>query len=183
MRFRLLRIDLLINCDTYAKVGNNDQLPTEITALIGKNYAFKVSIDDYNLKKLLPVFTVLRLSDDPEILNSIRLAVTPIKVLDEWTFTARLINGHDYCYSNPSNLVIQLTWMQPMHSKPKVINMELIIIDEQGAKMHAMVRMALFPMFKQQLNEGDGLCCVTDIAQKDKNKAKRTKPSMGMERV
>ncbi|GJV87511.1 hypothetical protein Tco_1531449 [Tanacetum coccineum] len=66
----------------------------------------KVSIDDYNLKKLLPVFTVLRLSDDPEILDSIRLVVTPIKVLDEWTFTARLINGHDYCYSNSSNLVI-----------------------------------------------------------------------------
>ncbi|GJZ28321.1 hypothetical protein Tco_0572968 [Tanacetum coccineum] len=93
-------------CDKYANVDNNDQLPTEITTLIGKKYAFKVFIDDYNLKKLLPVFTMLRLSDDPEILDSIRLAITPIKVLDKWTFTARLINGHDYCYSNLSNLVI-----------------------------------------------------------------------------
>ncbi|GKF23035.1 hypothetical protein Tco_0075357, partial [Tanacetum coccineum] len=61
---------------------NDDQLRTEITALIGKKYAFKVFIDDYILKKLLPVFTVLRLSDDPEIHDSIRLAVTPIKVLN-----------------------------------------------------------------------------------------------------
>ncbi|GJZ18393.1 replication protein A 70 kDa DNA-binding subunit B [Tanacetum coccineum] len=60
-------------------------LPTEITVLIGKKYAFKVFIDDYNLKKLLPVFTVLRLSDDPEILDSIRLAVTPIKMDTEAT--------------------------------------------------------------------------------------------------
>ncbi|GKF52974.1 replication protein A 70 kDa DNA-binding subunit B, partial [Tanacetum coccineum] len=48
-------------------------------------------------------------------------------------------------------------WMQPVHSKPKVINTELIIMDKNGAKMHAMVRMALFPMFKQQLNEGDAV--------------------------
>ncbi|GJU67761.1 replication protein A 70 kDa DNA-binding subunit B [Tanacetum coccineum] len=35
--------------------------------------------------------------------------------------------------------------------------MELIIMDEQGAKMHATVRMSLVPMFKQQLNEGDAV--------------------------
>ncbi|GJZ38171.1 replication protein A 70 kDa DNA-binding subunit B [Tanacetum coccineum] len=52
------------------------------------NYAFKVSIDEYNLKKLLPVFTVLRLSDDPEILDSIRLAVTPSKMDTEATSSA-----------------------------------------------------------------------------------------------
>nr|GEZ68556.1 replication protein A 70 kDa DNA-binding subunit B [Tanacetum cinerariifolium] len=62
-------------CDKYAKGEQNDQLPIKITALIGKKYAFKVSIDEYNVKKLLPVFTVLRLSDDPEILASIRLAM------------------------------------------------------------------------------------------------------------
>ncbi|GKE79733.1 hypothetical protein Tco_1549733 [Tanacetum coccineum] len=33
--------------------------------------------------------------------------------------------------------------------------MELIIMDELGAKMHATVRMSMVPMFKQQLNEGD----------------------------
>ncbi|GJX35545.1 replication protein A 70 kDa DNA-binding subunit B [Tanacetum coccineum] len=48
-------------------------------------YAFKVSIDEYNVKKLLLVFTVLRLSDDPEILASIRLSVTPTKDLESQT--------------------------------------------------------------------------------------------------
>ncbi|GKG08488.1 hypothetical protein Tco_0334320, partial [Tanacetum coccineum] len=38
----------------------NDWLPTEITALIGKKYAFNVSIDD-SLKKLLPVYCVVSL--------------------------------------------------------------------------------------------------------------------------
>nr|GEV36055.1 hypothetical protein [Tanacetum cinerariifolium] len=51
-------------CDKYGKGEQNDQFPTEITALIGKKYAFKVSIDEYNVKKLFLVFTVLRLSDD-----------------------------------------------------------------------------------------------------------------------
>ncbi|GKA46896.1 hypothetical protein Tco_0739779, partial [Tanacetum coccineum] len=60
-------------CDKYGK------FPTEITALIGKKYAFKVSIDEYNFKKLLPMFTVLRLSDDPEMLDSIRDSATPSK--------------------------------------------------------------------------------------------------------
>ncbi|GJZ19655.1 replication protein A 70 kDa DNA-binding subunit B [Tanacetum coccineum] len=72
-------------CKKYAKVKQNEELPTEITSLIGKKYAFKVSIDEYNVKKLLPVFTVLRLSDDPEILASIRLSVTPSKMDTEAT--------------------------------------------------------------------------------------------------
>ncbi|GKA49625.1 hypothetical protein Tco_0742698 [Tanacetum coccineum] len=63
----------------------NDQLPTEITSLISKKYAFKVSIDEYNVKKLLPLFTVLRLFDDLEILASIRLSVTPSKDLESQT--------------------------------------------------------------------------------------------------
>nr|GEW57500.1 hypothetical protein [Tanacetum cinerariifolium] len=60
----------------------------EITSLMGKKYAFKVSIDEYNVKKLLPVFTVLRLPDDPEILASIRLSVTPSKMDTEATYSA-----------------------------------------------------------------------------------------------
>ncbi|GJU62939.1 replication protein A 70 kDa DNA-binding subunit B [Tanacetum coccineum] len=39
---------------------HNDQLPTEITALIGKKYALNVSIDD-SLKKLLLVYYVASL--------------------------------------------------------------------------------------------------------------------------
>ncbi|GJS46389.1 replication protein A 70 kDa DNA-binding subunit B [Tanacetum coccineum] len=75
-------------CDKYAKGEQNDQLPTEITSLISKKYAFKVSIDEYNVKKLLPLFTVLRLSDDLEILASIRLSVTPSKMDSEATSSA-----------------------------------------------------------------------------------------------
>ncbi|GJZ89051.1 replication protein A 70 kDa DNA-binding subunit B [Tanacetum coccineum] len=79
-------------CDKYGKicmkVEQNDQLSSEITALIGKKYAFKVSIDEYKVKKLLPVFIVLRLSDDPEILDSICMNVTPSKMDTEATSSA-----------------------------------------------------------------------------------------------
>nr|GEW56160.1 hypothetical protein [Tanacetum cinerariifolium] len=44
-----------------------------------------------------------------------------------------------------------------MRNNPKVINMELIIMDEQGAKIHATVSSKLVPMFKQQLTEGDAV--------------------------
>ncbi|GJZ11299.1 replication protein A 70 kDa DNA-binding subunit B [Tanacetum coccineum] len=70
-------------CEKYGK--NADIFPTEITALVGKRYAFKVSIDEYNAKKLLPVFTVLRLSDDPQIIESIRPMATPTKDLESQT--------------------------------------------------------------------------------------------------
>nr|GEU60494.1 RNA-directed DNA polymerase, eukaryota [Tanacetum cinerariifolium] len=59
----------------------NDQFSTEITALIGKKYAFKVS-DEYNVKKLFLVFIVLRLSDDPEILDYICVSASPSKDLE-----------------------------------------------------------------------------------------------------
>nr|GEX86745.1 replication protein A 70 kDa DNA-binding subunit B [Tanacetum cinerariifolium] len=44
-------------------------------------YAFKVAIDDHNVKKLLPVFTVLRFSNDQEIINFVLACATPIKIL------------------------------------------------------------------------------------------------------
>ncbi|GKC60760.1 hypothetical protein Tco_1088358, partial [Tanacetum coccineum] len=72
-------------CHKYSKGEQNDHLPAEIKALTGKKYAFKVSIDAYNVKKLLPVFTVLRLSDDPKILDSIRVVVTLNKMDTEAT--------------------------------------------------------------------------------------------------
>ncbi|GKB20951.1 replication protein A 70 kDa DNA-binding subunit B [Tanacetum coccineum] len=66
-------------CDKYEKSEHKHMFPTEITALVGKKYAFKVSINDYNVKKMLPIFTVLRLSGDPEIIESIRPLATPTK--------------------------------------------------------------------------------------------------------
>nr|GEY00296.1 replication protein A 70 kDa DNA-binding subunit B [Tanacetum cinerariifolium] len=64
---------------------SDGSIPTEITNLIGNKYAFKVAIDDYNVKKLLPVFTVLRFSNDQEIINSVLACATPIKDLESQT--------------------------------------------------------------------------------------------------
>nr|GEX31017.1 hypothetical protein [Tanacetum cinerariifolium] len=57
----------------------------EVQAMVGRSayqlcakYA-KVSIDDYIVKKLLPVFTVLRFSNDQDIINSVLACATPIK--------------------------------------------------------------------------------------------------------
>ncbi|PWA50701.1 replication protein A 70 kDa DNA-binding subunit B [Artemisia annua] len=67
-------------CDKYGCKNLEDQdFPKEITNLVGKKYAFKVSIDEVNSKKMLPVFTVLRLTDDAEILNSVVAIATPLK--------------------------------------------------------------------------------------------------------
>ncbi|GJR64432.1 hypothetical protein Tco_0010497 [Tanacetum coccineum] len=46
---------------------------------------------------------------EPWSMNDFQMSMNDFQeVLEEWTFTARLINGHDYCYSNPSNLDIKL---------------------------------------------------------------------------
>nr|GEX94289.1 replication protein A 70 kDa DNA-binding subunit B [Tanacetum cinerariifolium] len=64
---------------------SDGSIPTEITNLIGNKYAFKLAIDDYNVKKLLHVFTVLRFSNDQEIINSVLACATPIKDLESQT--------------------------------------------------------------------------------------------------
>nr|GEV68709.1 replication protein A 70 kDa DNA-binding subunit B [Tanacetum cinerariifolium] len=72
-------------CEKYAKSKSDGSILTDITNLIGNEYAFKVAIDDYNVKKLLLVFTVLRFFNDQEIINSVLACVTPFK--------AKIING------------------------------------------------------------------------------------------
>ncbi|PWA66139.1 replication protein A 70 kDa DNA-binding subunit B [Artemisia annua] len=73
-------------CDKYGCKNAEDQVfPKEITNLVGKKYAFKVSIDEVNAKKMLPVFTILRLTDDAEILNSVVAIATPVKDPDATT--------------------------------------------------------------------------------------------------
>nr|GFC38318.1 replication protein A 70 kDa DNA-binding subunit B [Tanacetum cinerariifolium] len=69
----------LFNDEIQAMSESDGSIPTEITNLIGNKYAFKVAIDDYNVKKLLLVFIVLRFSNDPEIINSVLACVIPIK--------------------------------------------------------------------------------------------------------
>nr|GEY83129.1 hypothetical protein [Tanacetum cinerariifolium] len=72
-------------CEKYTKSESYGSIPTEITDLIGNKYAFKVAIDDYNVKKLLHVFTVLHFSNDQEIINSVLACATPIKDLESQT--------------------------------------------------------------------------------------------------
>jgi hypothetical protein len=56
-------------------------VPPEITKVIGTKFAFKVFMDKFNATKLLPVFNVLRMSADPEIIESLHAAETPVKVI------------------------------------------------------------------------------------------------------
>nr|GEV30019.1 hypothetical protein [Tanacetum cinerariifolium] len=69
----------LFNDEVQAMSESDGSIPTEIINLIGNKYAFKVAIDDYNVKKLLPVFIVLRFFNDQEIINYVVARVTPIK--------------------------------------------------------------------------------------------------------
>ncbi|PWA48302.1 replication protein A 70 kDa DNA-binding subunit B [Artemisia annua] len=67
-------------CEKYGlKSADQQVFPKEITELVGKRLAFKVSIDEYNQKKMLPVFTVLRLSADVDILSALTSSVMPMK--------------------------------------------------------------------------------------------------------
>lgn len=49
--------------------------------MVDKKFVFKVSVDAKNKEKLMPVFNVLRLSDDPDIIQSVSATATPVKVI------------------------------------------------------------------------------------------------------
>nr|GEV05712.1 putative reverse transcriptase domain-containing protein [Tanacetum cinerariifolium] len=82
-------------CEKYAKSESDGSIPMEITNLIGNKYAFKVAIDDYNVKKLLAVFTVLRFFNDQEIINSVLACATPIKDNEATSNTVSVITSLD----------------------------------------------------------------------------------------
>nr|GEV33413.1 hypothetical protein [Tanacetum cinerariifolium] len=82
-------------CEKYAKSESNGSIPTKITNLIGNKYAFKVAIDDYNVKKLLLVFTVFRFSNDQEIINSVLACATLIKDNEAISNTVSAITSLD----------------------------------------------------------------------------------------
>ncbi|GJT14210.1 hypothetical protein Tco_0861252 [Tanacetum coccineum] len=71
---------LLDEADTMSLTLWNDEVQAIVDSMLGK-----FQLTNTTSKKLLPVFTVLRLSDDPEILDSIRVAVTPSKMDTEAT--------------------------------------------------------------------------------------------------
>ncbi|PWA50531.1 nucleic acid-binding, OB-fold protein [Artemisia annua] len=68
--------------DKYAKVTDSDFVPPEIKSIVGSKFSFKVVMDSYNSKKLLPVFNVMRMSADKEIIESLQASATPIKQAD-----------------------------------------------------------------------------------------------------
>lgn len=49
--------------------------------MVDKKFVFKVSIDGKNKEKVMHVFNVLRLSNDPDIIQSVCAAATPAKVI------------------------------------------------------------------------------------------------------
>ena len=49
--------------------------------IVDKKFVFKVSVDAKNKEKLMPVFNVLRLSNDADIIQSVCAAATPGKVI------------------------------------------------------------------------------------------------------
>nr|GEU63938.1 hypothetical protein [Tanacetum cinerariifolium] len=95
----------------------------KITALVGKKYAFKVSIDEYNVKKMLPVFTVLRLFGDPDIIESICPPATPTKETEATSSAAQTVTPLDLESQTDGNTT-------PVHTQKN-------IVASLGEKRHA----------------------------------------------
>ncbi|PWA36107.1 nucleic acid-binding, OB-fold protein [Artemisia annua] len=59
--------------------------PPEIMEMVDKKFVFKVSIDGKNKEKVMPIFNVFRLSNDPDIIQYVCAAATPAKPENEAT--------------------------------------------------------------------------------------------------
>ena len=71
--------------------------------IVDKKFVFKVSIDEYNLKKIMHVFNVMRMSNDPDIIESVCATATPVKVYLKRTFC---ISFYMLCIYGPFDLSI-----------------------------------------------------------------------------
>ncbi|GJU62459.1 T-complex protein 1 subunit theta [Tanacetum coccineum] len=105
-------------CEKYAKSESDGSIPTKITNLIGNKYAFKVAIDDYKVKKLLPVFTFLRFSNDQEIINSVLACATPIKDNEATSSTVPAITSLSQTEENTTPNEKQKTNKRPAEGEP-----------------------------------------------------------------
>ena len=65
--------------------------------MVDKKFVLKVSVDAKNKEKLMPVFNVLHLSDDPVIIESVCAAATPEKVIIEFYMLYNFEQTH--CFS------------------------------------------------------------------------------------
>ena len=62
----------------------------EITKIVGTKFAFKIFMDKFNATKLLPVFNVMRMSADNQIIETLHANATPVKVLILYLFELHL---------------------------------------------------------------------------------------------
>ncbi|PWA74680.1 replication protein A 70 kDa DNA-binding subunit C [Artemisia annua] len=74
------------------------------------------------------------------------------------TYVAGFINDLSAVKDNIKLRVrIVRSWMQDVYGKQGLKNMELVIMDEQGTKMQATMRMALVNGFKHKVEEGSAV--------------------------
>ncbi|PWA53007.1 hypothetical protein CTI12_AA449440 [Artemisia annua] len=64
---------------TQERNGKQDEFPANFNRVLGNKYAFKINIDEWQSKKLLPSSTVQKMSGDPEIINALIPMITPSK--------------------------------------------------------------------------------------------------------
>ena len=73
-------------------MSDSDFVPPEITKIIGTKYAFKIFMDKFNSTKLLPVFNVIRMSADKEIIDTLHANATPLKVqIDQTLYSTSVL--------------------------------------------------------------------------------------------
>ncbi|PWA37706.1 nucleic acid-binding, OB-fold protein [Artemisia annua] len=57
-----------------------DEFPANFDCILGNKYAFKINMDEWQSKKLLPSWTVKKMSGDPKIINVLIPMITQSKV-------------------------------------------------------------------------------------------------------
>ncbi|GJT50018.1 putative ribonuclease H-like domain-containing protein [Tanacetum coccineum] len=65
--------------ETRERNGKLDEFPYDFNQIIDRKYAFKINMDDWQSKKELPLWTVMKMSDDHEIINALIPLITSSK--------------------------------------------------------------------------------------------------------
>nr|GEW18377.1 nucleic acid-binding, OB-fold protein [Tanacetum cinerariifolium] len=145
-------------------------------SIIDKPTMGLIDLNNKDEKQIMYLVEIVKFCDAmlEKVLNEVKLEIfqsqfwkkPPLLVIPFFfLITNQMVRFDNGFILNPTairdNIILHVhivrAWMQPMHSKPKVINMELIIMDAQCAKMHIAVRMSLVHILKQQSNEGDAV--------------------------
>ncbi|XP_074306401.1 uncharacterized protein LOC141641646 [Silene latifolia] len=93
--------------ETLIKNGEDGLFPIEFDDLLEKQFLFKLNISEYNLSKNYKVYTVSRITDDPELLSAhFALLQTQENVSDAATATAGTSQTISFINENESVSVI-----------------------------------------------------------------------------